>query len=253
MFLKCRAGGWEKGVCTQGGEKGSGKGGRAQACITQAHLEATGDWQEGAPGAPEGGAAFGLSWQGACRRGVEENKGANRSCWVRECVKGLPGPAKSQAQPQLPSIATLLGFLLPKQQPSPIPCLPPLPPAQPDQAGSQGLPWDFVIFLYSNEFFWEFPAGDVLPQCPQTGCGNGLGLSTSSGLHPTWEPQGTHPNHSFPIVDPKATRVRIPGRTFCCLKAPPLKTHRSPSPCSRLSSLTPESKTRPLAGSTLSL
>lgn len=108
--------------------------------------------------------------------------------------------AKSQAQPQLPSFATPLGSLPPK--PSPIPCP---PPTQPDQAGSQGLPWGFVFFLDSDEFFWEFPAGDFLPQCPQTGCGNGLGLSTSSGLPPTWEPQATHPNHSFPTADPKAT------------------------------------------------
>lgn len=138
-------------------------------------------------------------------------------------MKGLRGPTKSQPQSQLSSIVTPLGSLPPKhsQNQSLAHRVPPLhPPAQPDQADFQGLPWGLVFFfLHSDEFFWEFPAGDALPHFLQTGCGDRLGLSTLSGLLPTWEPRDT-PKPFIPSSRPKGPLSRdsrenllLPGST----------------------------------------
>lgn len=80
-------------------------------------------------------------------------------------MKGLRGPTKSQPQSQLSSIVTPLGSLPPKhsQNQSLAHRVPPLhPPAQPDQADFQGLPWGLVFFFYiqmnfSGNFLLEMP------------------------------------------------------------------------------------------------
>lgn len=93
-------------------------------------------------------------------------------------MKGLPGPAKSQAQPQLPSIATLLGSLPPKHSPAQsLACrpLPPCPQHSQTKLAPRACPGILLFFYIQMNFSGNFLLERSYPSVPKQGVGTGWG------------------------------------------------------------------------------
>lgn len=149
-------------------------------------------WQTRVEPGGGGGAGTGCVLASALQRASRKirDQAALGQCWAREpvkCTKGLEA-VTSLTQPQLPRALPSITTPLDSPLPSSV-----LPKPSPDPNTLETQPGScYFLKINSNEFLWEFPAGDDLPM--GVGAQGGVLVSTSSELPP--RAQGTHLNSS---------------------------------------------------------